>query len=141
MSDPQPDGADGHGSRNEMSSACNSSRPSAGLHMHTWRGLILAAAVWIVVLLTWRAALKADFVFDDVVRIMGEERLIVAPWDSWRAMVAGQRPLVQLSLGMNHYLGGLDPRGYHAFNMLVHATAAAMACLVALCCIQCLRKG
>ena len=139
MSDPQPDGADGHGSRNEMSSVCNSSRPSAGLHMHFGRGLILAAAVWIVVLLTWRAALKADFVFDDVVRIMGEERLIVAPWDSWRAMVAGQRPLVQLSLGMNHYLGGLDPRGYHAFNMLVHATGAAIACLVALCCIQWLR--
>ena len=90
-------------------------------------------------LLTWRAALKADFVFDDVVRIMGEERLIVAPWDSWRAMVAGQRPLVQLSLGMNHYLGGLDPRGYHAFNMLVHATAAAIACVAALCCIQWLR--
>ena len=90
-------------------------------------GPVLAVVLWVVAVVTWRSALEADFVFDDVVRIIGEERLIVAPWDSWDVLVCGQRPLVQLTLGLNHSLGGLDPRGYHAFNVLVHATAAVAA--------------
>ncbi len=101
--------------------------------------LLLAAGIWLMVLVAWRGALGADFVFDDIVRILGEERLIVAPWNSWQTMVSGQRPLVQLSLGLNHLLGGLNPWGYHAFNILVHATAAVAAFLAALCCVDRLR--
>lgn len=33
------------------------------------------------------------------------------------------RPLVNVSLALNHALGGLDVRGYHAFNLLVHVAA------------------
>ncbi len=34
------------------------------------------------------------------------------------------RPLVGLSLALNYALGGLNPLGYHLFNVLVHAAAA-----------------
>jgi hypothetical protein len=37
---------------------------------------------------------------------------------------ASGRPLVALSLALNYAIGGLDPRGYHVFNVLVHVLAS-----------------
>lgn len=34
------------------------------------------------------------------------------------------RPLLNLSFALNHALGGLDPAGYHAVNLLIHILAA-----------------
>jgi tetratricopeptide (TPR) repeat protein len=34
------------------------------------------------------------------------------------------RPLVNFSLALNYWTGGLEPRGYHAWNLGVHLTAA-----------------
>ena len=36
---------------------------------------------------------------------------------------SGTRPLLNLSLAANYALGGLDPFGYHLFNLLVHLAA------------------
>jgi tetratricopeptide (TPR) repeat protein len=33
------------------------------------------------------------------------------------------RPLVNLTLALNYALGGLDPRGYHLFNLTIHVLA------------------
>jgi tetratricopeptide (TPR) repeat protein len=40
------------------------------------------------------------------------------------------RPLVTTSYALNFALGGLDPRGYHAVNLLLHAANSALALLV-----------
>ena len=40
-------------------------------------------------------------------------------------------PLTWLSLGLNYVLGGMDPRGYHLLNMLLHAANAALVFLIA----------
>jgi protein O-mannosyl-transferase len=65
------------------------------------------------------------FLFDDVHAIV-ENPCIRSLWPLTQAMsappeatVAG-RPMVSLSLAVNYALGGLNPRGYHAFNLIVH---------------------
>jgi tetratricopeptide (TPR) repeat protein len=35
----------------------------------------------------------------------------------------GGRPLLNLTFALNYALGGMDVRGYHAFNLLIHALA------------------
>ena len=40
-------------------------------------------------------------------------------------------PLTWLTLGANYAIGGLDPRGYHLVNVLVHAAAAGVFFFVA----------
>lgn len=98
----------------------------------TARPVMLAASVlWLLVILVWRPVVDAPFVHDDLVQIVDREQQVDAPWRSWSALSAGQRPLVQLTLGVNHQLGGLDPRGYHALNIALHGVAAAL-CLIVL---------
>jgi len=97
------------------------------------RSAVLAASVlWLLVILLWRPAVAAPFVHDDVVHIIDRERQIDAPWASWGQLSSGQRPLVQVTLGINHALGGIDPRGYHALNIGLHGLASAL-CLIVLC--------
>jgi tetratricopeptide (TPR) repeat protein len=40
------------------------------------------------------------------------------------------RPLVTMSYALNHALGGLDPRGYHALDVALHAGNSALALLL-----------
>ena len=135
------DGTDGLGRRYNVGDPLrHHSIPATSVGMQSDGFLVPAIVVWLAVLVLWRGALSAGFVFDDIVRIVGEERFIVAPWTSWQAVAVGQRPLVQLSLGLNHALGGLNPWGYHAFNILVHATAAVAALLAVRCCLDSLRR-
>ncbi len=61
------------------------------------------------------------FVFDDIIRIVQEER-IRRLWPI-RPLLSGERPVVDLSLAVNHALGGHHPWGYHAFNLAVHILA------------------
>ena len=98
----------------------------------TTRPVMLAASMlWVLVILVWRPVVDAPFVHDDLVQIVDREQQVDAPWRSWSALSAGQRPLVQLTLGVNHHLGGLDSRGYHALNIALHGVAAAL-CMVVL---------
>lgn len=73
----------------------------------------------------FRNSLGAGFVFDDLVRITGSERHL----DSFTRALGDQRPLTQLTLVLNWRLGGLDPWGYHLFNVVAHAATAAMVML------------
>lgn len=75
-------------------------------------------------------SLSAPFVFDDRASIL-ENPSIRTLWPITSPLsppagglsVSG-RPLVNLSLAFNYAIGGTDPKGYHAFNVLVHALAA-----------------
>jgi Flp pilus assembly protein TadD len=73
--------------------------------------------------------LAGPFIFDDLRSIVENphvrslrplSRALSAPDET----TAAGRPVVCLSLAINHAIGGLDPRGYHAFNVAVHVLAA-----------------
>jgi tetratricopeptide (TPR) repeat protein len=70
-------------------------------------------------------ALDGPFVFDDRLAITDNPRIrsLDPPWGPLATPrdtpVAG-RPVVNLSLAINYALGGLDPRGYRAFNLGLH---------------------
>lgn len=44
----------------------------------------------------------------------------------------GYRPLVTLSFALNHLVGGVDPRGYHLVNVVLHALNSALVALLVL---------
>lgn len=89
------------------------------------RGLIYLALLVVVGLWTYRSALVAAFVLDDVPCIVLNRAL-----DGWQ--VAGpnvpygmvRRPMGQLSLAASVHLFGRNPIAMHAINMLIHVAAA-----------------
>ena len=68
----------------------------------------------------YSATLTAPFVFDDplVMRTPSVRTL------SWETVGHTTRPLVQLSLALNHAQGGTDVVGFHVVNLLVHVLGA-----------------
>jgi protein O-mannosyl-transferase len=94
--------------------------------------LIFAAAF-----VTFLPALGGEFVnwddFDNVVKNTGVHGLGPAQlrW-MWTGTVLGHWiPLTWMSFGLNYVLGGLDPRGYHLGNLLLHATSATVFYFIA----------
>ena len=94
------------------------------------RAILLAAAVIVLgAALAYHGSLNAPFVFDDAAAIE-KNSTIRHLWPVWSALsppvdgagVVG-RPLVNLSLAVNYAFGGTSVRGYHLFNLAVHALA------------------
>ena len=88
-------------------------------------GGVIVLAVWAAYANSW----SAPFVFDDAksialnptIRHLGRLGEVLSPPISVTGAVG--RPVVNLSLAVNYAIGGLDPKGYHIFNTLVHALA------------------
>ena len=78
-----------------------------------------------------RQPCQARFLSDDLDAIV-ENPTIRSLWPINRVLTpphsggetVGGRPLVNFTLALNYALGDTDPRGYHAFNLLIHALAA-----------------
>jgi Flp pilus assembly protein TadD len=86
--------------------------------------LVLAGAA------VYANALHGPFTFDDEAAITGNASIrslgaALTPPDRGEP-VAG-RPIANLSFALNYAIGGLDVRGYHAFNIALH-----IACAIAL---------
>jgi len=62
------------------------------------------------------------FMFDEIGRIVKNER--IQQLHPLSEVLAGRRPVVNLSLALNYRVGGLDVWGFHAFNLAVHILAA-----------------
>jgi protein O-mannosyl-transferase len=92
-----------------------------------WRAALIAAAV----LLAYWNSFSGPFVFDDVVSVV-ENRQIREWWhvgglvSSERELPVAGRPLVNASFALNFAVGGLDVRGYHAWNLGVHLICALL---------------
>ncbi len=75
--------------------------------------------------------LNAPFIYDDTVAIVdnasirrpGNLAAVLAPP---RNTPTAGRPVVNLTLAVNHAAGGLDVRGYHAFNIAVHVCCSLL---------------
>ena len=70
-------------------------------------------------LLAYANSFTKAFVLDDLIWIAGNPDLA----DAGRYLPSLGRPVVAASILLNHRLGGLNPTGYHAFNLAVHILA------------------
>jgi tetratricopeptide (TPR) repeat protein len=106
--------------------ASASSRPARWDRLASW------AAPFVVVLAVYYGALRAPFVFDDRPAIERNESirrlwpLTVPLSPPVTAAGATGRPITNLSLALDHAAHGLDPRGYHLTNLLLHGLAGAL---------------
>lgn len=98
---------------------------------HGWAGLAVLAAF---VVMTYLPVLDAPFVYDDFPNIVMNPN---AHPDSWSDLVAAMdgagrqdRPVARLTFGLNYLAHQLDPAGYRAVNVAVHAGAAMVLCLL-----------
>ncbi len=86
---------------------------------------LLATALVAAALFAYAGSFTVPFLLDDYRWIVEDPAL--REWNSLGEHRAiGDRPLVVLSLGANYALSGLDVRGYHAFNIAVHALAGLL---------------
>jgi len=89
-----------------------------------------ALLIFGAVLLAWSNSLSAPFEFDDHASIIDNPtiRHLLPPAWLRPPATAGEtvsgRPVLNFTLAVNYALGGLDVRGYHAVNLLIHGFAA-----------------
>ncbi len=93
------------------------------------RSRIDALLPWLLAVagvLVYANSLRGPFIFDDAFSIVGNEQLraMEAPWAPAMHNPLSARPVVAFTLALNHSVGGLDVRGYHAVNIAVHVLAA-----------------
>ena len=100
--------------------------PEAGVAQRS-RALTLAG--WLLPLLligiglaAYSNSFEGAFLLDDETRIVNNPQ-IRQLWPPWGAMAQSSRPILQLSLALNYAVGGVNPWGYHAFNLAVHILA------------------
>jgi len=76
-------------------------------------------------LIAYHNSLKGSFIADDFDGIVNNPS--IKHW--WSALfppsdtTTGGRPLFSLTFALNYALGGMNPWGYHVFNLLVHTLA------------------
>ena len=68
------------------------------------------------------SSFEGAFVFDDAVHILNNDRMTEL-WPLTK-LLSGRRPVVDLTLAINHAAHGFNVRGYHAVNVVVHILAA-----------------
>jgi len=74
----------------------------------------------------YASSLRAGFVFDDLGRIVENGALQSARVVGDYVLRSPVRSVVRFSLAANYALGGLDPVGYHLFNLAVHLAAGLL---------------
>ena len=94
-------------------------------------GPLAAALIVLAAVVAFANGLSGPFIIDDKTSIPENPHIrklwplsdvLVAPPDS----TVARRPVVILTLALNHAVNGLDPRGYHVVNVLLHALNALL---------------
>lgn len=85
------------------------------------RVLLYGALLIAAALIAYYNSFSGQFIIDDKLSIV-QNQSIRALWPPSRFFNTA-RPLVDYTFAINYALGGLDPRGYHAFNLIVHILA------------------
>jgi len=88
-------------------------------------GIFLALAIAFEV---YGPSLYGPFIFDDEYLPFSVPNF---PADSWRAWIAGNRPLLMLSYWVNFRLSGLQTFSYHVFNVIFHAADSVLLFFIA----------
>ena len=93
--------------------------------------LLAAALIALAAGIVYFNSFQGKLLFDDQIWIV-DNPYVHRLWPVWPIIfpakaAAGQiggRPLVSLTLALNYWAGGTDPRGYHAVNLAIHILAA-----------------
>ena len=86
---------------------------------------LVAATLIVAGLAAYHNSFHGPFIFDDI-RAISENPRIRKLWPlsevvaSTPGLTLGGRPVASITLALNYAVGGLDVRGYHAFNLGVH---------------------
>lgn len=88
--------------------------------------LLLAA----LVVVAFGLGLHSPFTYDDKVEVIGNQTVRAA--QDWQSILSynWSRPLVLASYAMNYQQSGMDPFGYHLFDLLLQVANAGLALLV-----------
>jgi len=93
----------------------------------TSRWLILLAEfiVIVVALAAYHNSLSGPFILDDLKSIEENPtiRHLASAFSPPTSFGVGGRPIINLTFALNYALGGLNVRGFHAFNLIIHALA------------------
>lgn len=93
----------------------------------------------ILVIICYFPSLQGAFVFDDLARIVANPDIVDLQTCIARLFTSHahesfspygndpSRPIVYLSYALNYYFGGLNPFGYHLFNMILQILNAVLA--------------
>ncbi len=112
-----------------------------GCRQETRLKLLLAVVVFSLTFSLYLNALNNSFQFDDVhsivenfslTRLTNVPRFYTDPTSfSSERYMAMYRPLLLTTYAINYYLGGMDVRGFHVVNNLIHALNALLLFLIA----------
>ncbi len=95
-----------------------------------WRPWLCAATLVLLVTIVYWPTLENGFVSDDVAYITTNQAIqsLQGLRDIWFKLGTIQQyyPLVFTTFWAEYSLWGLDPRGYHVVNLLLHAAAAVL---------------
>lgn len=105
--------------------------PESPARRPIWLG---AAVLLLGVVLAYHNSLRGPFVFDDLpaivhnpsIRTLWPVSQVLLPDLGDGGVTVSGRPLVNLSLAVNHALGGESVAGYHAANLAIHALAGLL---------------
>ncbi|MGD0651499.1 MAG: tetratricopeptide repeat protein [Verrucomicrobiia bacterium] len=99
-----------------------STRDKPCLAAPLWATIVAASVIAVAALAAYHNSFSVPFLFDDPGWIQENPRIRHA--SLFKVLGGTSRPVVQLSLALNCAVSGLDARGYHAFNLIVHVLAA-----------------
>jgi tetratricopeptide (TPR) repeat protein len=96
------------------------------------KALFPFVALFLLLLIIYANSLSGAWQFDDISNILSNPSVHLSSLDgesvqqTFYGLDRGRisRPVAYLSFGLNHYLGGLDPLGYHVVNLVIHYLAA-----------------
>ena len=96
---------------------------------------MLLPVLVVAIAVAYFPSFRAPFIFDDLTSIPGNGN-IKSLWPLSQSLqgppattVSG-RPVICLTLAINYAMGGLNPFGYHVFNLLVHICCSVLAFLI-----------
>ncbi len=111
--------------------------PEARTRGATWAQICYGAALGLIIAVVYGPSVKTPFIFDDEPAILQNPSLFrlwplfgsppdFGPLNPPRLSPTSGRPLVNLTFAINYQIGGLNPVGYHLFNLTLHWLAALL---------------
>lgn len=104
---------------------------------NTGKALLIACTLLLTYLI-YQPGLSGAFIFDDYPNIINNEAIQIASLEAGelkQATFSGtagplKRPIPMLSFALNHYLTGLDSRGFKSINLLIHCINGVLVFLL-----------
>jgi len=106
----------------------HATRPSAGARHRPW-GTVAAVAILVVAgAAAYSNSFGGPFILDDLRLIPDNPALRgdVSPWHLAFSSNFRTRPVIALTVALNHALGGFNVVGYHVVNLIIHLLAAVV---------------